>query len=201
MRILAFDPGTTTGVICYDFATSKLLYADELPAADVLGKLSHSVVGYIYDPEDRRLIADAVVHEAYRNYGRPVGPGSQDNIGLGWWLRHAMATEGIDRPDVLRQLGLAGGRMSKAAVWQTTMDVLGQSDAKGKLCPRRKNKSHPPTEDDVFAGYDCDICNGTGWATKPGALAAIRGKTHARDALSAAVAVALRRGLLQEATR
>ena len=146
-------------------------------------------VGYSFNPH-------TVVYERMQSYGRGANSDFIDTAEIGGYCRHALGAAPMTRPEVVRTLGLTGRGISKGAVWAETMRVLGGDDRGGKLCPKRNSKNHAT---DPFDGREfplCPVCNGTGYERMPGNLAMFKGKGHAKDALSVAVAYALHKGLL-----
>ena len=173
MIILGIDPGKTTGLAVLQTTPPRVLYADQC------------VGGELADYIDRTS-ADRVVYERMQSYGRGANGDFIDAAEIGGYCRHALGAVPMTRPETIRALGLTGKGIGKSAVWAEVVRILG-SDAGGKLCPKRGNKTH----DDA-----CHVCNGTGYERAPGPLAMFRGLPHAKDALTIAVAFALREGLL-----
>lgn len=187
MIVVGIDPGATVGVAALDAITGVCLYAAEVADAE-LGKLPAIASGIC-----EGHLVHALVAEQWVNYGRPAGEGSRLAIGQGYWLAREKRAHLMTRPEVIRQLGMIGS-VGKSAVWGEVVRQLG-SDKQGKLCPRRKNKSHGIAGfiADTDGWTRCPVCSDTGWQRAPGPLAHVKG--HARDALALALAWSLREGL------
>ena len=199
MIVLGIDPGKVTGLAVLDTDARRVLWCDQ--TADLVEEVYSAD-----DIIDRVEVARAVVYERMQSYGRGANSDFINTAEIGGYCRHALGAVPMTRPEVVRTLGLTGRGISKGAVWAETMRVLGGDDRGGKLCPRRGRKGHGTrvTGTDEYTGHtetvligdDCPICNGTGYERQPGSLAMFKGKGHAKDALSVAVAYALHEGLL-----
>ena len=205
MIVLGIDPGKTSGLAILDTDEARVLWCGEVGPLVVYLKpggvewVRLRGIGFDYTPH-------TVVYERMQSYGRGANSDFIDTAEIGGYCRHALGAVPMTRPEVVRTLGLTGRGISKGAVWAETMRVLGGDDRGGKLCPRRGRKDHGTrvTGTDEYTGHtetvligdDCPICNGTGYERQPGSLAMFRGKGHAKDALSVAVACALSEGLL-----
>jgi len=192
MIVLGIDPGKVTGLAILDTDEARVLWCGEINPLVVYLKpgdvewVRLRGIGFDYTPH-------TVVYERMQSYGRGANSDFIDTAEIGGYCRHAFGAVPMTRPEVVRTLGLTGRGISKGAVWAETMRVLGGDDRGGKLCPRRNSKTHEPRFD---GDVRCLTCNGTGYERQPGSLAMFRGKGHAKDALSVAVAYALSEGLL-----
>lgn len=184
MIILGIDPGKTTGLAVLQTTPPRVLYADQC------------VGGELTDYIDRTS-ADRVVYERMQSYGRGANGDFIDAAEIGGYCRHALGAVPMTRPETIRALGLTGKGIGKSAVWAEVVRILG-SDAAGKRCPKRNNKAHDDMRwDSTGRVLDaCPVCGGGGFERAPGPLAMFRGQPHAKDALTIAVAFALREGLL-----
>lgn len=189
MIVLGIDPGKVTGLAILDTDEARVLWCGEVGGLAIYlkpGRLRG--IGYEHTP-------GAIVYERMQSYGRGANSDFIDTAEIGGYCRHALGAVPMTRPEVVRTLGLTGRGISKGAVWAETMRVLGGDDRGGKLCPRRNSKAHEPRYD---GDVRCLTCRNTGYERQPGALAMFRGKGHAKDALSVAVAYALHEGLLAD---
>jgi hypothetical protein len=180
MILLAIDPGGTNGVCVYDSTAKRVLHAGELSERElIVFIMAHE--GGLHEH------TDALVYESWQFYGRAPHEPTTDMCG---YLRLHLGGVGMTRPAVLRALGL--GTVKKAAVWAEIVRMLG-SDRGGKLCPNRRRQAALRVSRDKqgLPPPVCPACGGTGWEREPGPLAMFRGKPHAKDALTLAVAYSI----------
>lgn len=184
MKAIAIDPGSKlSGVVVLDTDTNEVLHADNIEGVEPL-------LAWL-----QATSYDALYVERVESMGLGLSYALRDTIELVGVLMHGFGAKPVTRREVLKHLGIAPGTKSKDRVVKGCLEVLwgAGSFERGKLCPRRNRKDHPPSPAENLMGvrYDtihvagCDVCNGTGYERVPGPLSHV--KKHAIQALGVAV--------------